>query len=135
MCRGYHLADQLNSVLSTDTPRSCVTRICFMPLCFNAPYPCIPFLNLYYQYVIFHLMLFGWFISVCLSLFGGGGDCLFSLTFTATCFFLEQHNQGIKKGRGVHTVYNLFIHLAYRFLEAGARTLNQLVDLFSWDMI
>jgi hypothetical protein len=100
-----------------------------MPLYFNAPYLFIPLVMLcYFLFNAVWLVYLNVFKSF--FLFGGGETAIFSVHLL---FF--EHNKGIKQGLGVHTAYSLFIQLAYRFLEAGARTLNQLVDLFSLHMI
>lgn len=63
---------------------------CFTPFCFNAPYqyPSHPHLCP----LIFGLTLFGWFISIYLSLFSYGNVICFMPTFLGTQL---GHKQGL----------------------------------------
>ena len=87
----------LKTTYAWDVPSS-MTAICTKALfyaffAFNAPCKFIPLINLYP--LIFSLMLFGWFISISLSLFPHG-HVIFYL-----CPLFQEHNLGAKQRLGV----------------------------------
>jgi hypothetical protein len=84
-----------NMEIVRHTPRTCFTPVCFSPFCFKVLCQFTPLLNL--RRLIFGLTLFGWFISVYLSIFYYGNIFYLHPLF-------QEHSWGVKRFTATHNI-------------------------------